>query len=65
MLASLGRANRGTMEHLEGKGGKRPVAILRFLGYSPSLVSIKDCVTLAPMTSFYLYWPHVRFYGAR
>jgi hypothetical protein len=26
-------------------------------------VSIKDCTILAPMASFDLYWPHVRFMG--
>jgi hypothetical protein len=53
------------MEHSEGKGGERVVAILRSLGGSPLLCRLRTASFLAPMASFDLYWPHIGFYGAR
>jgi hypothetical protein len=40
------------VEHTEGKGGERAVAILRFQGGRPPPVSFKDHVVLAPIDKF-------------
>jgi hypothetical protein len=51
------------VDHSEGKGGERVMAILRFQGGSPHLCRLRTTSFWPQRTSFDLYWPNVRFMG--
>jgi hypothetical protein len=51
------------VDHTEGKGGERVVAVLRFQCGSPRLCRLRTTSFCPLWTSFDLYWPHVGFMG--